>query len=1834
MLTAKRKVLTINRGDTIKSILLLTVLLLTSCKQMSRLKVTFADSGKSSIFYGIAPVFSGILFVDTNYQTFISSAYASSCAGEDVQAELYLINNLSTFSDAPLATAPLKNNGSFQFNFKELGLSLSDKVNYNVKIVGCDIVLMSPVLVLGETQLVDARSTFISASINSNLPIKLNETSRVDVISLNAKLNGASVKDVKVNLIANPSASSQYISIFGVSASTVDVAPVAGVVIPTQMIPENQAYQFKSIVEKIDSSYAIAYEWSLDNVVRATTADWSYTPGKNDQGPHQVTLKAGADNGSGGLDSTRPYFEKKFSIKMANTFLPVAPVLSVSSSHVNNSSITVDFDKSDCSTFSKVAITSKSSASSLSESDFSYTCLNSSIPYTLSVGDGLKTIFIYTKDAAGIISAPSTQTVTLDTQVPILSSGHSFFVGGGVYSGFINELISWTAVDANLGILPITINYSTDFGVTWNEIITNKSNDGMFSWNLPNSDLNEMRIQVIAEDLAGNKSIITSPLGFSVDSTPPLSLAFTIDQGALTNNTSVTATVANCSSDQKFMLMKEGNTTPLVNDALWVSCTSTAGSLNYDLSLINGLKTLYVWAKDLAGNISPLSSQTITLDSVAPVIALTSPAGGSYVNEANKSTFNFVGTCTEDGTIQISGDIVNSISCSGGVFNLALDLTSIADSYFNISLKMTDAAGNISNVINRSLIKDTIVPTLSISSPVSSSYIKNSITVTGTCSEENKNVHISGAISALVPCIVGAFSTVLNSASLGEGNVTLNFDHSDDAGNNAISVSKIIIKDTIAPILTQTSFQSGNFTNTNSITFGGVCENGASLIVSGDDSASVTCSGSAWSFTTDSKFIDGTYSYTFTHTDANGNISSLSSSWVRDTVTPIMQSVLVAEGAAYVGTSYVVVDVEASDDVLVKSIRLKNAHTVTKECHSEYADDNWQIYSGGLQRYSTPLIPGDGEKKICVWAKDNAGNVTVMSPVLGTLNINMDTVLYEIGNPPVITAFSVLSSLGEPEFALNEDVLINWTITDEEELSVNPVSLYYTTSSATNANWTLIATNYGNIGTGKTTSSGNYLSFKAPSAGFFRVKIVAKDIAGNTSLSTEKTLNTGNWSIFAGTLDPGVGGSALGVRLKSVSSNLTSMYAAINPKTNDAYVVSYGQGIYKLDAVSGKVEMFINHGIKNFSDGDTITTSTATPATEVKLMFDNNGLLYLIETSTLNAFDGSIIWQINPITKVIKKYLGGGSLYDGAITANTAQVQFGAFTFDESNSLYYLAHCSPGTYYNGVNPGTTALRLMKAFQDPTTKTVSGVNAVAGNCVRGVPTSSVGVTSLDAPLMDAGHTTLGGISALENGNKIYYYFLGANSGYKINNGITYKSSISGYPYYDYQSHKFYFTSSQIHEGVLNFNSSNGDTSSIYITNSGTGDCIKDGVNRTSACIATSYRPIRGPNGNLAFLDGALANSSSTFSVRYVDENNNIKTYLGTPPFYGDDLDKGFMKSEIGGIYYKKSSEANQGAFPEGLYFVDGSAMIMGHINTAQKVKIIAGNQSKASVSALDNTDFDTGLSLGTPYSYGAVMSSLAFNNEGLPFMRVASYAKSLMKIEADKKISFLTASTGIISNYFDFAVEGANPSLYGFYVAGGKNNLTIKDEKKVFLLGAYTNSISNPTILSSEMKLFDYENSSVRHLMGVSSSNPVTSPDDFTGGNLSNKTFPSDCTSTCFLQYNSSDDRLYFSEDKKIRYVTTPDNQLTRTLGTLFTSTRTIHNFIFSTDQKQVFYISNGKLYCKDISSGKAWCNDSELGPALGMSLIASGPNQLTWKDDLTLLVSTFTGMIYQYNLFL
>jgi hypothetical protein len=932
-----------------------------------------------------------------------------------------------------------------------------------------------------------------------------------------------------------------------------------------------------------------------------------------------------------------------------------------------------------------------------------------------------------------------------------------------------------------------------------------------------------------------------------------------------------------------------------------------------------------------------------------------------------------------------------------------------------------------------------------------------------------------------------------------------------------------------------------------------------------------------------------------------------------DTEAPVVTSVEIEGGAATTGRNTVNLAVTVEDASPPIEVRVANAHPATNDCQSEYADDGWQAYADPVGTYPVTVSVIYGTKKVCAWAKDSLGNVSVIEPSGGTLGVDMDTIEYEVGTLPVITRLEVSNdtagpNLGSRTYQPGDQVRVEWTVTDAEGLSNNPIYLYYTTD---NESWTPILENHGGLSGNPKDYAASYTGFLAPASDYFRLKLVVWDMAGNTGIAAmSDAQNTGDWSVYAGSTDRGVGGTGLATGLLTFQDEL-SIQDAMDPTTHDLYSLDRCE-LVRQDARTGLVSRVMGCGTINLPDEGPLPAEPMLGLV-TGLRFDSDGLLYILSGVYYNNCK---IYQVDFKNSYVRAYLGGGDVFDDSATPQTVSLYSASFAFDENNNLYFYSSCTPGTWDD-----TSTVRLMKATQNPD-KTAGDISVVAGNCVREEPASPGPLDALTSPLTGAPQPWhYGSLSVFNGGAAIYYHF--SSTRRKILAGQSYSTNILGNSFYNPSNQKLYGTDGDITEYTPNLQGADGEVGTLFVANTGTDpNCVLDGVDALSACINAHYAMEVTPQGVMLFKDGHFNGSTRDFRMRYVDASGKLRTYLGHLPFHGDGASRRSLRGDLSGIYYKSALESNQAAFVEGLYFLEAGGAVFGHIDpVSQTVTAIAGNQSGLQ----PGPGFPGGADFGPVLNLGARNQlvqgrPMTFDAEGLPWLRLRSW---ITKVDLDRKLVELQGGWWM----WDNAPDGADPYDYTAHVYGMWQNTALKDGG-IFLIGRYTHN-------EVTIRYFDFDLGVVTWIMGGMVADGI-SPDNATPGSVKNLSISSSCRSksSCFLRYRADEDRLYFAEEDKIRYITTPTDTANATLGTFFVlpGGGTMRNYIFHPDGSQLFYINNGSLYCHDITSGKAWCNDTPLGPPSVLAALENGPDQLTWRDDGHLLISNYQGEIYEYTL--
>ncbi|MED5017263.1 S-layer homology domain-containing protein [Paenibacillus chibensis] len=242
----------------------------------------------------------------------------------------------------------------------------------------------------------------------------------------------------------------------------------------------------------------------------------------------------------------------------------------------------------------------------------------SSRSFTLTAGDGVKTVYVRFKDEAGNVSDSVSAQIALDTTPPQVT---------GVNEG------------AKYNVPPEAAFGEGTATLDGKEYISGTPIAG------------EGRHILIVTDDAGNMTVIN----FMVDTVKPEG-SIQINNGeAYTRSLRVTLSLS--STDQGGV-----NSSGLVamqfsdDQETWSEFEPVAASKNYDLPPGDGIKAVYVRFKDEAGNVSDAASSQITLDTTPPRVT------GAENNKLYNNVLNIFydeGTGTLDGKSFVSGSEVS-----------------------------------------------------------------------------------------------------------------------------------------------------------------------------------------------------------------------------------------------------------------------------------------------------------------------------------------------------------------------------------------------------------------------------------------------------------------------------------------------------------------------------------------------------------------------------------------------------------------------------------------------------------------------------------------------------------------------------------------------------------------------------------------------------------------------------------------------------------------------------------------------------------------------------------------------------------------------------------------------------------------------------------------------------------------------------------------------------------------------------------------------------------------------------------------------------------------------
>ena len=237
----------------------------------------------------------------------------------------------------------------------------------------------------------------------------------------------------------------------------------------------------------------------------------------------------------------------------------------------------------------------------------------SSKTWTLTYGNGKKTVYVWFKDKWGNTNpTPYSDTIFIDTTAP--ANGTVRGTPGNTqvslnwlgFSDAVSGIGSYKVVYSTGSYPPYSCSSGTSIysGTDTSFIHTGRTNGTTYSY------------RVCAMDKAGNVSSGATVSVRPIPETNPPTGSIVINGGEeATKSTSVTLTLSANDDSGNPIQMCISNTTSCASYS-WTTFSSTK---SWTLAYGNGNKTVYVWFKDKWGNVNPMPySDTIIFDTAAP----------------------------------------------------------------------------------------------------------------------------------------------------------------------------------------------------------------------------------------------------------------------------------------------------------------------------------------------------------------------------------------------------------------------------------------------------------------------------------------------------------------------------------------------------------------------------------------------------------------------------------------------------------------------------------------------------------------------------------------------------------------------------------------------------------------------------------------------------------------------------------------------------------------------------------------------------------------------------------------------------------------------------------------------------------------------------------------------------------------------------------------------------------------------------------------------------------------------------------------------------------------
>lgn len=771
--------------------------------------------------------------------------------------------------------------------------------------------------------------------------------------------------------------------------------------------------------------------------------------------------------------------------------------------------------------------------------------------------------------------------------------------------------------------------------------------------------------KIWVRDRVGNISAAPSTGTITVDTVHPEAPAITLrDQttsfAAAANERTVDVDVATCTGIKNILVSESQLSQPPVS-AIVTPCAATV--VHTFANNLEGIKTVFVWAIDHAGNVSAISSSdSIDYDYTPPAattlaLADPTPSNSGY---SNSLTLNAtLGSCagtpyvhlTETQSSAPAETDAGWQSCTTTGINLVAAGQGLVTGY----LWAKDPAGNVSSVSSTGTITvDTTNPsapvlTVSDNSNSGTTYTNGTTVAVGiaTCADADK-VYLSqsgtapAAASVTTACSTSGLTFTLSNAT--EETKTVYLFVKDLAGNVSGSGSNdTIIMDTTAPSFPgsfaarDTSMLSTTYSNSTSADFViDACPTGAVLLVRQGQSTAPGENDSGWF----SCSTSGTLSSLLTTTEGSaqtvylwvkddaGNVSasSMNHSITYDSTPPTAPTFATEDDSGSSSTGYT--------DGLTSDLTISSCADIAGVYFSESASTPAEgtvatACNTGADFYQYTFSGTEGYKSLYLWVKDAAGNIS-----------SQNSSIYYDSSTPVVSNVAV-TSMG------TDTITLTWTTSEPTRTRVE----YGTSTGVYAFNHDLNETP-GSASTSHTATVTTNLA--AGTTYYFRV--AGPDFAEHTGYAAEQNFNTfGLNKIFHTENLAKLGGSVPSVNASSTRRQMVA--CDVRGDTKDEIVVAAPGSTSNGFAENGNVYVFlggaISGSIRTVPGTDAVLTINGDSADDrlgtnvICLDFNGDGKKDLLVTEVAGSSGNGYIFYGSTSTTV-----------DTKDTASTYDVKF------------------------------------------------------------------------------------------------------------------------------------------------------------------------------------------------------------------------------------------------------------------------------------------------------------------------------------------------------------------------------------------------------------------------------------------------------------------------------------------------------------------------------------------------------------------------------------------------